>query len=114
MSNFKHAELANVFDALADYIDQTEGERLREKQAAQADRITRFAERYTESTGEEIPDALRGKLASLDEDVFEHVLMTTKTAGGSPDSLGGPVDDTETKTAGEEDADERMKRWLLS
>jgi len=116
VSNLKFAQLADAFDAMAEYIDQSEGERLREKQAAVHSRIDSFAERYLDSTGEELPPELRSKLASLDEEVLESVLKTTKTAGGSPDSLGGPADNAPNlKTASEdEDADARMLRFLTT
>lgn len=116
MTTLKLAEIASVFDALADYIDQTEGSRLREKQAAQQEKAAELAERYAAATGEDLSDALRQKLAGLDPDVLESMLKTTKIAGGSPESLGGPADTSATKTAGHqdanEDADSRFYRWL--
>lgn len=114
MTTLKQAELADIFDAMADYVDHTAGALLREKQAAQQTRVAAFAEHYTEMTGEEVPSDLRAKLASLDEDVFEHVLKTLKTAGGSPDSLGGPAETDNTKIADEADADARMLHWLTT
>lgn len=112
----KHAELADVLDAAADYIDRLDGARHREKTAAREALIDDLAGRYRESTGEDLSGDLRKKLASLDEDVLQHVLKTSKTAGGSPDTLGGPADTTPTqKTAAEDDdPDARMFRFLTS
>lgn len=108
-----YEKIATALETVADYVDATEGRRLREKQAAQRARVASFAERYEESTGEALPASLRSKLASLDEEALEHVLRISKTAGGSPESLGDP-DTTETKTASEEDHRERFTRWILS
>jgi hypothetical protein len=109
-----YQKLATALETVADYVDATEGRRLRDKHAALQTRIASFAERYEESTGEAMPASLHNKLASLDEDALEHVLRISKTAGGSPESLGDP-DTTETKTAGaEEDHVDRFTRWILS
>jgi hypothetical protein len=46
---------------------------------------------------------MQAKLASLDEAVLDLLVQQVKTAGGSPDTLGGPEEtEPQTKVAGED------------
>ena len=110
-----YQKIANALEAVADYIDDTEGKRMREKQAATQERLAALEARYQESTGEALPADLRDKFASLGEAALDHVLKLAKTAGGSPESLGGPDDDHSTKTAeATDDPHEKFARWIMS
>jgi ATPase subunit of ABC transporter with duplicated ATPase domains len=106
---------ANVLDTLADYVDATEGARFREKQAALDARVTDFAARYQETTGEDLPASARSKLASLDLEALEHVLKIANVSGGSPESLGTPDQADAMKTASETgSASDRFTSWIMS
>lgn len=110
----KHAEVADLLEQVADYIDAIEGDHLRRKQAACAEKVEKIAAAYTESTGETLTDMLRDKLATADDALLDLLVKQARTAGGSPDSLGGPAEiDTQQKVASA-DPDERFLAWLRS
>lgn len=106
---------AQALEALADYVDATEGARFREKQAAQASHLDSFAARYQERMGEDLPADLRSKLASLDPEALEQVLKIAHPTGGSPESLGSPDAADAMKTASETgSARDKFTSWIMS
>jgi len=94
MSEFD-LQVADVLEKLADYIEATEGTKIAELQAERTKTASELASRYAEMTGEELDVE---KLAQLDPSVMK---AFEKIAGvGSPDSLGGPENTSQTvKTA---------------
>lgn len=94
-------QLATVLEKIADYIDEHEGARIREKIAETTARVSGTIQEIEDASGVPIPADLREKMASFDPSVLEHFARIAKSNGGSPDSLGGPADDNDTtKTAG--------------
>jgi hypothetical protein len=108
----KNAAVADVFDALADYVETLEGDHARRKTAATSEKVEKIAADYEESTGETLPDEIRAKLAATDDALLDLLVKKASTAGGSPDSLGGPAE-MDTKVASE-DPDEKLARWIMS
>ena len=110
----KNAQVADFLDAVADYVEAIEGEHYRRKQAAAAEKVDKIAYAYVEATGESLPDTVRSKLAGADDDLLDLWVKQARTAGGSPDSLGGPVEiDTSTKVASD-DPDARFLAFINS
>lgn len=108
----KHAEVADLLEQVADYIEAIEGDHQRRKQAACAEKVQKVAEAYEESTGEQFPETLRNKLASADDALLDLLVKQARTAGGSPDSLGGPAEtDTQQKVASASPED-RFLAWV--
>ena len=112
-------KLADVLDAVADYIDEREHQKLAEIQAAKGERIEKFARQYEESTGEALPDDKKKKLASLDQETLDHILKVAKNTTESPDALGGPAElsDSPLPTTVKEaaaQADARFLNWINS
>jgi hypothetical protein len=101
--SIKNADVADLLDAVANYVEASSGEQHRRKTAATRDKIAAYAASYEESTGEALPEEMQAKLASLDEAVLDLLVQQVKTAGGSPDTLGGPEEtEPQTKVAGED------------
>lgn len=95
-------DMANLFDQLADYVDATEGRREQEKIASRTKLAEQAVEALEATSGQQVSDAVREKLAGLDEETLALIMGATKIAGGSPESLGGPADTAPTtKTASE-------------
>ena len=101
--SINNTDVANLLEAVADYVEATGGEQHRRKTAAQREKIAAYVEAYEDSTGEMLSDAMRNKLASLDDSVLDLLVQHVKTAGGSPDALGGPAEtEPQQKVAGED------------
>jgi hypothetical protein len=110
-------KLAAVFDAMADYVDQIEGEKTSSIESARQARINKIATAHAAAHGEELPEATRKKLASSDEalDYVEDLL--SKQAGVVAPLGAGVLSDTEsTKTIKEaaDAADDRFVSWIVS
>ncbi len=113
------AKMAEVFDAVADYVEEIEGQKLAAERAARLSRIDTMAERYAHATGESFPDSMRNKLANLDPAALDEIIKMTKTAGESPDSLGSPAelsDRSAPRTVKEaaDQAEENFLAWIAS
>ena len=110
-------KLAAVFDAMADYIDQVEGEKTSSVEAARKTRIDKIAAAHAVAHGEELPEATRKKLASNDAalDYVEDLLtkqagvVTPLGAGASPDTDAHPKTVKEAAAA----ADERFLNFII-
>lgn len=113
-----HTKLAAVFDAMADYVDQIEGEKTSSVQAARQARIDKIASVHIATHGEELPDVARQKLAKTDDaalDIIEDLL--SKQAGNvTPLGAGASSDDEQPKTIKQaaDAADERFVSWIVS
>jgi hypothetical protein len=114
-----YKEVANVLDAVADYIDDIEFAKSAAEKAAKEERIGKFASKYETSTGEALPASLKEKLASLDPEALDHLLKVAKNTEDSPESLGEPSDHgmavlpRTTKEAAAQ-ADDNFLNWIVS
>ena len=114
-----YSDVANVLDAVADYVDGIEFAKVAVKHAATTERIQKFAEKYEVSTGEQLPSSLRDKLAGLDPDTLDHLLKVSNNTEGSPDSLGSPselLDRRQPSTVKEAavQAEESFLNWIVN
>lgn len=109
----KNAAVADLLDSLADYVEAMEGDHVRRKTAATSEKVDKIAASYEESTGEAMPDEVRQKLAAADDVLLDLMVKKANTAGGSPDSLGGPAE-MDTQKVASEDPDEKFARWIMS
>ncbi len=111
-------KIANVLDAFADYYEQNEREKTSATEAARAARIDKIASTHLAAHGEEMPSAVRQKLAKTDDtslDLIEDLL--TKQAGTvAPLGAGADTDNPVPKTVKEaaDAADERFVSWIVS
>jgi len=112
-------KVANVFDAVANYVDAVE----REKEAAAASvrmaRVDKVASAHATAHGEEIPDEIRQKLAGTDPSVLAYVEGVLAKQAGVVDSLGSPAnnaDDDQPTTVKQaaDAADQQFLNWLVS
>jgi len=116
----KYAEVADVLDAVADYIDGIETQKKTAEDSARNERIGKLASRFEASTGESIPASMKEKLAGLDTDTLDQLLKVAKNTGDSPTALGSPADREDapvaprnTKEASAQ-ADDRFLSWLTA
>lgn len=119
MSDINFGDVANVLDAVANYVDGIEHEKTAAVSAARQERINKLASNYETATGEAIPTETRDKLASVELDVLDQLLKVANNTGDSPDSLGGPAEITDTpqpKTVKEAaaQADDNFLNWIVS
>lgn len=89
MSDFL-LKVANVLEEAAKVIDSHEAEKTAAVKSARDAALKSLADKYTEATGEEIPQEVFDKLSSSGEDVLSTVkTLLEKTAGSSGvESLG--------------------------
>lgn len=109
----KNAFVADLLDCFADYVEVREGDYIRRKEAEVSEKIGKIAASYEESTGEAMPDEIRQKLAAADDVLLDLMVKKANTAGGSPDSLGGPAE-MDTQKVASEDPDEKFAAWIMS
>jgi len=119
VSNLNRAKIADLLDAFAEYVDEVEQTKLAAQQSECNTRIDALAERYSSSTGEEMPSALKTKLAHLDPDSLDQLLKVAKNNNESPDALGRPadVDDNpapRTVKEAADQADQSFLNWLIN
>ncbi len=88
--SIKNTDVADLLDAMADYVETVNGDLHRRKTAAFQEKIALYAASHEETTGEPLSEDMQAKLAALPEDVLDLMVQQVKTAGGSPDTLGGP------------------------
>lgn len=119
MSDINFGDVANVLDAVANYVDGIEHEKTAAVTAARCQRIEKIAANYETATGESIPTETKDKLASVELDVLDHLLKVANNTGDSPDSLGGPADlsnskqPTTVKEAADQ-AEDKFLNWIVS
>jgi hypothetical protein len=112
-------KVANVFDAMAGYIDAVESEKQAAATQASKARVDKVASAHANAHGEEIPDDIRHKLAATDPSVLAYVENVLAKQAGVVDSLGAPAanaDDDPPSTIKEaaDAADKRFFNWLVS
>lgn len=114
-----YQDVANVLDAVADYIDGIEYEKTAAEKAARDERINTLSTRYEHSTGEALPESLKEKLAGLDQETLDHILKVANNNGDSPGSMGGPSEiqdgvQPETVKEAADQAEDRFINWIIS
>lgn len=119
MSHVSQAQIADLLDAVADYVDDIEREKTAADTSAKNQRIDTLAERYNVSTGESLSDDLKAKLASLDTTTLDHLLKVAKNSNESPEALGKPADINDnpaprTVKEAAAQADTRFLDWLVN
>ncbi len=119
MRTLSRAKLAEVLESVAEYIDETEQQKTAAENTVRNERIEKLAERYSSSTGEDIPAEIRAKLAALDTSTLDHLLKVAKNNNESPEALGQPADNEDTpapRTVKEaaEHAENRFLNWINS
>jgi hypothetical protein len=119
VSKVSRTKLAGVLEAVADYIDENESQKLASEKVAREERIQKLAKSYETSTGETLAPAFKEKLANLDPETLDHLLKVAKNNDESPVSLGGPADTSDTpapRTVKEAaaQAENRFLDWLIS
>lgn len=112
-------KVANVFDAMAGYVDAVEREKQASVDSARRVRVDKVASAHATAHGEEIPDDIRQKLASTDPAVLTYVEGVLAKQAGVVDSLGFPAsnsDDDQPTSIKEaaSAADQRFLNWLVS
>ena len=112
-------KVAAVLDAVADHLDAIESEKVSSLRAQQEGRLDDLAKKYAEAMGEEMPEALRRKLANSDGDVLGLVTSVVAKHASQLDALGSPSDRSDDRTPltvkeAAEDADRRFLEWITS
>lgn len=113
-------KLARIFDALADYVEETERDKAASVNAEREARVAKLADAYAMSQGAPIPDDVRQKLAHGDPAVFALVEGLVSKQAGSVEPLGGPSTDTAADTSPQttkeaaEAAGDRLVNWIIS
>lgn len=114
-----YADIANVLETVARYIDDIETEKTAALTAAKSQRVNKLAQSYEAATGEKFDTNLQGKLASLDPEVLDHLLKVAhNNRNGNTESLGGPADVTDapaprTIKEAADQAEDRFLNWIL-
>lgn len=109
---------ADVFDAMATYVDAVEGEKLAAAESARRARVDKVASAHASAHGEAIPDDIRRKLADTDPSVLAYVEGVLQKQSGVVEALGAPVDPETNESRGvkqaSDDAYGRFGNWILS
>lgn len=106
--------VADVLEKTADYIEAVEAQKTADANKERTKAATALADQLSDVTGEQFDQEMVDKLASLEPEVAN---VLSKLAGtGSVDSLGGPEDNKNVKTAsdGVSPAEQRFVGWLTS
>lgn len=113
-------KIANVLDAVADYIDAHESEKQAQVDAAKESLIVSIGEKYAAATGEEISDDLLKKMASADVPLLEAVVKVAETKKDIDQlTMGEPSDrrdfsaEPENRKEAAEAAEDRFLQWIL-
>lgn len=111
-------KVANVFDAVAVYVDAVESEKLAVAESVRQARVDKVASAHVSAHGEAIPTEIRQKLASTDPSVLAYVENLLNKQAETVEPLGGPVnpdnDDPPNTKRASDDAHERFGQWILS
>lgn len=113
------SKLAAVFDAMADYVDANEQQKIAAVESVRKSRIDKIATAHLAANGEEMSDTVRQKLAKTDDASLDYVEELLSKQAGVVDSLGSgasPDTDHQPKTVKEaaDAADERFASWIVS
>lgn len=82
-------KIANVLDQTAAYIDAHEAEKQNAVKMARERSIQELSAKFSQATGEDLPEDVVAKLASSDEDVLTTVSRLVEKTGSPVESLGG-------------------------
>lgn len=111
-------KIAKVFDAMADYIEESEQAKAASVNAEREARVDKLAEAYASVQGEQLPDDMRKKLAAGDSSVFAFVENLVSKQAGVVEPLGAPsTDHDQPATTVKEAADaagDRLVNWCVS
>lgn len=114
-------KVANVLDEAAKVIDNAEAEKTAAVKTAREAALKNISDRYTEATGEEIPQEVFDKISSSGEDVLSTVKhLLEKTAGSTGvESLGrsgekSAAKQPSTKKEAADAAYERFGNFIIS
>lgn len=112
-------KVADVLDAAADHLEAIDAEKVSSVQAERKTRIDQLASKYAETTGEELPEGVRSKLASSDKDVVALINTMIQKQASTVEVLGGPSsrgDGSEPQTVKEaaDQAEDRFLSWIMS
>ena len=116
---FDLEKVAAVLDAAADHIDAIDAEKVSSARAERMTQIDEVASKYATAMGEEMPDAIRQKLAESPQDVVAFLRAMAEKQAGAVESLGGPSsrnDDPVPRTVKEaaDAADQQFLNWVMS
>ena len=112
-------DIADVLESVAAYVDEIEYEKRASENSEREKRISKIAERYESATGEEVPENIKSKLASLDRDTLDHLLKVAQNnSDEAVTSLGGPggtIDRPAPATIKEAaaQAEDRFLSWII-
>lgn len=112
-------KLADALDKAADYFDSLEASKVAGARAERQAVVDKIAAQYAESTGEELPQSVRDKLAQSEGDVVAWLEQLTAKHAGKIEELGGPSsrrDNVVPQTVKEaaDAAYERFGDWLAN
>jgi len=111
-------KVANVFDAMATYVDAVEGEKNAAAESVRLARVDKVASAHATAHGEAIPDDIRRKLAETDPSVLAYVENVLQKQSGVVEALGAPADSETNESRGikqaSDDAFGRFGNWILS
>lgn len=111
-------KVADVFDAVATYVDAVESEKLAATESARRARVDKVASAHASAHGEAIPDDIRRKLAETDPSVLAYVENVLQKQSGVVEALGAPADPDTNEPRGvkqaSDDAHARFGSWILS
>ncbi len=120
MKNVDLRKVANVFDAMASYVEAVESEKRASVESARKARVDKVATAHATAHGEEIPEDIRQKLAGTDPAVLAYVenVLAKQASGveslGSPSSISDGDDQPTTTKEAATAADQRFYDWLVS
>lgn len=81
-------KIANVLEQAAAYVDAQEAEKQNAIKVARDRSIKELASKFSQATGEDLPEDVIAKLASSDEDVLTTVSRLVEKTGSPVESLG--------------------------
>jgi hypothetical protein len=115
-----YEKIAETLECLADYVDSIEHEKQQKTASELNERISKIAGSYENRTGESFPDALRNKLAQLDQETLDHLLKVANNNSDSPEALGSPSEKLDgypeprsTKEAAAQ-AEDKFLDWIIN
>ena len=111
-------KVANVFDAMAVYVDAVESEKHAAAESVRLARVDKVASAHASAHGEAIPDDIRRKLAETDPSVLAYVENVLQKQSGVVEALGSPADSDTNESRGvkqaSDDAWARFGNFILS
>ncbi len=111
-------KVANVFDAMATYVDAVESEKNAAAESARLARVDKVASAHASAHGEAIPDDIRRKLAETDSSILAYVENVLQKQSGVVEALGGSADPEANESRGikqaSDDAWARFGNFILS